>query len=224
MIEENQAEEGEEAPPSVEPESPSEPQEGTAETPPAGDAPLPEELETPEDLIESLQGVQAVRGLLGEEVEEITSFTEGPDEVSIVVPASRVLELCRFLKEEHGFNFLSDLCGVHYPDRQKPFEVVYQLFAIDRSERLRLKVRLGENEAVSSVESVWSASNWLEREAYDMFGIKFEGHPDLRRILLPADWEGFPLRKEYPLVGDGFGLSWVERQVPHGSRPVRPKG
>ena len=145
MIEENQAEEGEEAPPTVESESSSEPQETAGETSPEDDSSLPEELEAPEDLIESLQGVQAVRSLLGDEVEEITSFTEGPDEVSMVVPASRILELCHFLKDEHGFNFLSDLCGVHYPDRQKPLEVVYQLFAIERSERLRLKVRLGEN-------------------------------------------------------------------------------
>ncbi len=181
----------------------------------------PEEPE--EDPIESLQGVQAVRALLGDEVEEVTSFTGKPDEVSMVVPAGRVRELCEHLKTQHGFNYLSDLCGVHYAERDRPFEVVYQLFALDRSERLRLKVRVGDGEAVPSVTGVWAGADWFEREAYDMFGIEFEGHPDLRRILLPEDWEGFPLRKEYPIRGDGFGLTWVERQIPSVSRPVRER-
>lgn len=229
MAEENQAEEEEGAPSAAESEPSSETQENTEEAASAGGgegeaAPPEEPSEEPEDPIESLRGVQAVRSLIGDEVEEVTSFTEGPDEVSMVVPAGRILELCRFLKEEHGFDFLSDLCGVHYPEREKPLEVVYQLFSIERSERLRLKVRLAEGDAVSSVQGVWRTANWLEREAFDMFGIEFEGHPDLRRILLPADWEGFPLRKEYPLPGDGFGLSWVQRQIPPDSRPVQSKG
>ncbi|MDP7385839.1 MAG: NADH-quinone oxidoreductase subunit C, partial [Nitrospinota bacterium] len=99
-------------------------------------------------------------------------------------------------------------------------EVVYQLLALDRAERLRLKVRLADGEAAPSVVGVWRTADWLEREAFDMFGIEFEGHPDLRRILLPEDWEGFPLRKDYPVRGDGFGLTWVERQIPSASRPV----
>jgi NADH-quinone oxidoreductase subunit C len=175
----------------------------------------------PEDPIESLPGVKAVRAFLGEEVGEVTSFTGTPDEVSMVVPSGRIRELCDYLRLQHGFNYLSDLCGVHYPERDRPFEVVYQLFSIDRSELLRLKVRVKDGEPVPSVTEVWRAANWMEREAYDMFGIEFEGHPDLRRILLPEDWEGFPLRKEYPVRGDGFGLTWVERQVPRVSRPVK---
>ena len=184
------------------------------------EAPPEEPPEEPEDPIESLAGVKAVRAFLGDEVEEVTSFTGKPDEVAMAVPAGRIRALCEHLKTEHGFNYLSDVCGVHYPERQKPFEVVYQLFALDRSERLRLKVRLADGEAVSSVAGVWRTADWLEREAYDMFGIEFEGHPDLRRILLPEDWEGLPLRKEYPIRGDGFGLTWVERQIPSSSRPV----
>lgn len=176
--------------------------------------------EPSEDPLESLAGVKAVRAFLGDEVEEVTSFTGGADEVSMTVPAGRVRALCAHLKAEHGFNYLSDLCGVHYPEREKPFEVVYQLFALDRSERLRLKVRLADGEAAPSVVEVWRTADWLEREAYDMFGIEFEGHPDLRRILLPEDWEGFPLRKDYPIRGDGFGLTWVERQIPSTSRPM----
>lgn len=182
----------------------------------AGAAKAPQE--PPEDPIESLR---AVRAFLGEEVEEVTSFTGKPDEVSVVVPARRIGELCEHLKTQHGFTYLSDLCGVHYPERDRPVEVVYQLFSIERSERLRLKVRVADGEPVPSVSGVWRTANWLEREAYDMFGIEFEGHPDLRRILLPEDWEGHPLRKEYPVRGDGFGLRWVERQIPPVSRPVQ---
>ncbi len=175
----------------------------------------------PEDPLESLAGVKAVRAFLEDEVEEVTSFTGAPDEVSMVVPARRIRDLCDYLRVHHGFNYLSDLCGVHFPERDRPFEVVYQLFSLERSDSLRLKVRVKEGESVPSVTEVWKTANWLEREAYDMFGIEFEGHPDLRRILLPEDWEGFPLRKEYPVRGDGFGLTWVERQVPRVSRPVK---
>ena len=232
MTEENQAAEtdqpegddgSDEAPPpadsSEETEVSSEPSEDTgAFGEGEGDEVPPEE--PPEDPLESLACVKAVRAFLGDEVEEVTSFTGGADEVSMTVPAGRVRALCAHLKAEHGFNYLSDLCGVHYPEREKPFEVVYQLFALDRSERLRLKVRLADGEAAPSVVEVWRTADWLEREAYDMFGIEFEGHPDLRRILLPEDWEGFPLRKDYPIRGDGFGLTWVERQIPSTSRPM----
>ncbi len=188
----------------------------------SAEAPAAEESSAEaEDPIESLPGVKAVRAFLGEEVGEVTSFTGTSDEVSMVVPAERIRELCDYLRLQHGFNYLSDLCGVHYPERDLPFEVVYQLLSLERAESLRLKVRVKDGEPVPSVTEVWRAANWLEREAYDMFGIEFEGHPDLRRILLPEDWEGFPLRKEYPVRGDGFGLTWVERQVPRVSRPVK---
>ncbi|MFQ5691448.1 MAG: NADH-quinone oxidoreductase subunit C [Nitrospinota bacterium] len=170
-----------------------------AEAPDATEA--PDAAEAPEDPLESLQGVKAVRAFLGDAVEEVSSFTGGADEVSIAVPAARLVELCGYLKSQHGFNYLSDLCGVHYPERDRPFEVVYQLFALDRSERLRLRVRLADGEAAPSVTGVWRTANWLEREAYDMFGLRFEGHPDLRRILMPEDYEQFPLRKEIPLKG-----------------------
>ncbi len=235
MAEENQAAEtdqpegddgSDEAPPadsSEETEASPEPsEEAGASGEGAGDEapPDPPPEEPPEDPVESLAGVKAVRVFLGDEVEEVTSFTGGADEAAMTVPAGRIRALCAHLKAEHGFNYLSDLCGVHYPEREKPFEVVYQLLALDRAERLRLKVRLADGEAALSVVGVWRTADWLEREAFDMFGIEFEGHPDLRRILLPEDWEGFPLRKDYPVRGDGFGLTWVERQIPSASRPV----
>src|SRR4029079_6236905 len=95
------------------------------------------------------------------------------------------------------FEYLSDLTCVHYPDNPAPFEVVYNLYSISKNERVRLKV--ATNDGVDSVKSVWPSAAWLEREVYDLFGVTFHNHPDLRRILLPPDWDGHPLRKDYPL-------------------------
>src|SRR5919197_592216 len=104
---------------------------------------------------------------------------------------------------ELEFDFLTDLTAVDYPARPRRFDVVYHLYSMTRNHRLRLKATVGENETIPSVVAVWKAANWEERECFDMFGIVFSGHPDLRRILLPEDWEGFPLRKDYPLAGYG---------------------
>ena len=97
--------------------------------------------------------------------------------------------------------YLSDVCGVDYYPKTPRFEVVYHMLSINKKLRLRLKVRLAEGEKVDSVTGVWRSANWYEREAFDMFGIEFEGHPDPRRIYLAEDWEGHPLRKDYPLRG-----------------------
>ncbi len=106
--------------------------------------------------------------------------------------------LC-FLKNEAepDFNFLMDLTAVHFPDRG--FEVIYQLYALDEARRFRVKTDVTEQDSVPSVVDLWSTANWLEREVFDLFGIRFANHPDLRRILLPEGWEGHPLRKDYPL-------------------------
>jgi NADH-quinone oxidoreductase subunit C len=136
----------------------------------------------------------------GDAVEEVTYWA---GEVTVRVPSDRILEICRFLKDdpETQMDLLSDLCAADYPKEPKRFEVLYHMYSIPRGQRLRVKTRVGEGEAVASVASVWATANWHEREAYDLFGISFEGHPDLRRILLPDDWKGHPLRKEYPLEG-----------------------
>ncbi len=113
-----------------------------------------------------------------------------------------ILRVCRFLRDdaEAQFDFLTDLTGRHIPDAEKPFQVIYHLYSFPRNARLRLKVDVGQDEAIPSVVEVWSGANWMEREVYDLFGIRFENHPDLRRLLLPEDWEGHPLRKDYPLL------------------------
>ena len=100
---------------------------------------------------------------------------------------------------------------MHYPDRREaPFEIVYNLFSIETNERIRLKVRT--DASVETVTGVWPAANWLEREVFDLFGVRFNNHPDLRRLLLPPDWEGYPLRKDYPL--EFVENAWTEQHLP----------
>jgi NADH-quinone oxidoreductase subunit C len=151
------------------------------------------------DVTQEHLAVHRLKERFSEVVEEVTSFR---DEVTIVVRPEAILRVCRFLKEdpELQYNFLADLCGVDWLERRAPrFEVVYNLYSIPRADRIRVKIRLTEGEEVESVTSVWSTANWHEREVFDMFGIRFAGHPDLRRILMPGEWEGHPLRKDYPV-------------------------
>lgn len=124
-------------------------------------------------------------------------------ENTVIIKKDDIVETCKFLKDNPGlsFDFLSDLCGVDYMGREPRFEVVYHLFSISRHHRIRLKAMVGEGENIPSVVGVWSTADWHEREAFDMYGIVFEGHPDLTRILMPDDWDGYPLRKDYPLKG-----------------------
>lgn len=125
------------------------------------------------------------------------------DEVTHLVKKASLIEICNFLKDDPAlqFNFLSDIAGADYFPKKPRFEVVYHLYSIPKKHRLRLKVTTGEDETVPSVTSIWKSADWAEREAYDMFGIVFEGHPNLKRIYMPEEWEGFPLRKDYPLKG-----------------------
>ncbi|MFZ3072139.1 MAG: NADH-quinone oxidoreductase subunit C, partial [Thermodesulfobacteriota bacterium] len=124
-------------------------------------------------------------------------------EITLCVNKSGLLDICRFLKSESDLqiNYVADICGVDYHPETPRFEVVYNLVSITRKIRLRLKVRLSDGETIDSVTSMWRGADWPEREAYDMYGIVFDGHPDLKRIYMPKDWEGFPLRKDYPLKG-----------------------
>jgi len=134
-----------------------------------------------------------------DEVVEITQFR---DQVSVTVKRDKIIDICRYLHEDPDIlmDYLSDLCGVDYPGRRYRFEVVYNLYSLKYRHRIRIKVMLPESDpTIDSVVSIWKGVSWHEREAYDMFGIIFKGHPDLRRILMPDDWEGYPLRKDYPL-------------------------
>ena len=135
-------------------------------------------------------------------------------QLSIHVGTQRIVDVCNALRTdaETSFDYLSDLTCVHWPDnREAPFEVIYNLYSIAKNERVRLKVATN-NEGVDSVTGIWPAAEWPEREVYDLFGVVFHNHPDLRRILLPPDWEGHPLRKDYPL--EFIENAWTERHLP----------
>src|SRR5439155_317504 len=132
---------------------------------------------------------------------------------SIVVAKEALIAIGEFLKSEAGgaYTFLTDETAVDYPKRAQRFEVIYQLYSFKLNHRLRLKVLLGEGESVPSVAGVWPTANWLEREVFDMFGVQYEGHPDLRRILLPEEWVGHPLRKDYDILKQDD--AWVEANL-----------
>lgn len=126
------------------------------------------------------------------------------NELTVVVERAYIREACALLQEDHElkFNFLSDLtCVDRYPQEPR-FEVNYHLLSHTRKERVRLKVKLaGDDASLESITSVWPAANFFEREVYDLFGVRFLGHPNLRRILMPDNWDGHPLRKDYPVEG-----------------------
>jgi NADH-quinone oxidoreductase subunit C len=123
------------------------------------------------------------------------------DFATIYVPANRLVDTCIALRETPSlrFNVLVEVTAADYFPRDPRFEVVYHLLSVPNRRRLRLKVRAGEAASVPTVQTVWASAGWLEREVWDMFGVVFEGHPDLRRLLMPDDWEGHPQRKDYPV-------------------------
>ena len=144
--------------------------------------------------------VRRLRAVMPEVVEEVGSFR---NEVTVYIQRSEIARVCRLLRDdpELTYNFLSDLTALDWWGKRDPrFEVVYHLYSFHHKRRIRLKVRVAEGESLATTTAVWPAANWLEREVYDLFGIVFEGHPDLRRILMPEDWQGHPLRKDYPVA------------------------
>ena len=136
----------------------------------------------------------------------IGDVTESHGEVTVTVPRDSIVDVCRFLKAEQGFDLLADLCGADRgPEEDPRFEVNYHLFSTKHHSRLRLKVLLSEDDPhAMTVTQIWKTANWHERETYDLLGVIFDGHPDLRRILLPSDFDGHALRKDFPKKVKGF--------------------
>jgi NADH-quinone oxidoreductase subunit C len=155
------------------------------------------------------QLVKKLKAKFGEAVGDASEFI---GQLSVKVDGATIVEICDFLRSDSDprFDYLSDLTCVHWPRTPAPFEIVYNLFSIASNERVRLKVRTSDS--VDSVTGVWPAANWLEREVFDLFGVRFNNHPDLRRLLLPPDWEGYPLRKDYPL--EFVENAWTEKHLP----------
>ncbi len=122
-------------------------------------------------------------------------------ELTLVAERDSILAVLTALRDRFGFHQLLDVCGVDFPDREERFEVVYHLLSMTRNARLRVKVSTDETRPVPSVISAYPAANWFEREAYDMYGMLFSGHPDMRRLLTDYGFEGHPLRKDFPMTG-----------------------
>jgi NADH-quinone oxidoreductase subunit C len=118
----------------------------------------------------------------------------------MVVDRSLIPEILQVLCNEEEFDYCVDITAVHYPKREKQFDVVWVLYSFPRNERIRVKTLIADGESLPSSVPIWATANWLEREVFDMFGIKFDGHPDLKRILLPDGWKGHPLRKDYGIL------------------------
>jgi NADH-quinone oxidoreductase subunit C len=181
--------------------------------PPSGpvDPPPPPQLPVPAFIV-------ALQSTLPDAIQQ-TSFWVG--DWTLIVHASRLLDVVVYLRDapEARFDVCSDVTASDWPPRPQRFDVVYCLCSVALGHRVRLKVRTAESESVPSVSGVWPAANWLEREVFDMFGIRFDGHPDLRRILMPEDWQGHPERKDYPLEGPGellmeSPMDWLRMRKP----------
>src|SRR5579862_1083380 len=129
----------------------------------------------------------------------------------LVVARELLAEIAIYSRDDEKFDWLSDLTAVDWPKREKRFDVVLNMYSMEKNERLRLKVHAAADDRVPSVQGIWSTANWEEREVYDMFGVVFEGHPELKRILLPDEWQGYPLRKDYDILKQD--TAWVRENL-----------
>lgn len=149
--------------------------------------------------------VKKLRSSFGSNLISVTTFNNREDEITVKIKNDNIKEIMQYLRHDAELNFvyLSDVCVVDNQDKngEYRFDVVYHLFSINKRHRLRVKVSIREGERIESVTKIWKTADWHEREAYDLMGIIFSGHPNLKRILLPENWKGHPLRKEYPLEG-----------------------
>lgn len=166
-----------------------------------------------------ITAVSTVERLKAQFSEAVVETVEYRDEQTIVLQPEALLAVCTYLKKQLNYDFLETVTAVDWPQRVPRFDVVYQLLSTEHQCFVRLKVRVGqkgeEHPAVPSVTGIWPAANWYEREVYDLFGITFSDHPDLRRILMPPDWTTHPLRKDYPLTGFDLPEPHWGGQIPY---------
>ena len=141
--------------------------------------------------------VATLKGQYGSGIREANSYL---GQNYLVVEAALIPEILQILRDREQFDYCVDITAAHYPQREKQFDLIWILYSFARNERIRVKAMFAESESVPSSTAIWGTTNWLEREVYDMFGIRFDGHPDLKRILLPDGWKGHPLRKDYGII------------------------
>jgi NADH-quinone oxidoreductase subunit C len=140
--------------------------------------------------------VEKYRSQYGTALEGWTYLTQN----YLAVKSELIPNLLRLLRDEEHFDYCVDITAVHYPKREKQFDVLWILYSFARNERIRVTTQIADGASIPSAVAIWPTANWLEREVFDMFGIRFEGHPDLKRILLPDGWKGYPLRKDYDIL------------------------
>ena len=150
----------------------------------------------------------ALKDEFGERVAEFIAYQGQP---SFVAPADAAHAVIESLRKIHEFDYLVDITAVHWPKREAAFDIIYVLYSFSRNQRIRLKIRVKEGERPRSSVYLYPTANWLEREVYDMFGVEFDGHPDLRRILMPDEWTGFPLRKDRTILD--MDNRWVQENL-----------
>ncbi len=143
--------------------------------------------------------------------ERIFEFATYLGQNFIVVAPEAAIHVLQYLKVDENFDYLVDLTAVDYPQRENRFELIYILYSFTANDRIRMKTQISEGQKPDTATSVFPGANWLEREVFDMFGIDFAGHPDMRRMLLPEDWRGHPLRKDYPILG--MDHQWVRENL-----------
>jgi NADH-quinone oxidoreductase subunit C len=159
-----------------------------AAAPPKPAAPVPTPWDSPM--------IATLKGKYGSGIEPLSYLGQN----YMVVDRSLIPEILQVLRNEEQFDYCVDVTAVHYPQRERQFEVIWVLYSFARNERIRVKTQIADGESIASSVPIWPTANWLEREVFDMFGIKFDGHPDMKRILLPDGWKGHPLRKDYGIL------------------------
>ena len=156
------------------------------------------------ELVAENSAALLIEGRIPNAIVNANAAVDGP---VLGVAAESILSVCRLLKQEGGFDRLSGVTAVDWWPRAPRFEVIYLLHSLRNATRIRLSVSLGEGTEVDSITSVWRGANWYEREVFDLFGVPFRNHPNLERIMMPPDWEGYPLRKDYPVHGHKYSYS-----------------
>jgi len=152
--------------------------------------------------LEQLKSRPAVSSLMAWDSAAVKAAKLDRDELTVYIDSPFIRDACFFLRDQQSFNFMSDLTCVDLHPQNPRFEVVYHLLSHAKRERVRLKVQLaGDDPVLESIVQVWPGANFFEREIFDLFGVRFLGHPNLKRIMMPDDWKGFPLRKDYPVEG-----------------------
>ena len=155
-------------------------------------------------LPETLTQIPALLALESKDPDAIVDGSLTLGEATLYIAPEKIAEVCLYLRDEQEFNRLSGITALDRHPAEPRFEIVYLLHSLPRNQRLRLKCRVGERDEIESVTGVWRAANWYEREVFDLFGVAFRNHPDLRRIMLPDGWQGHPLRKDFPVHGHKY--------------------